>query len=766
MMMMTMTRTRKITRFKHVVDPDIGYEIDFDLEEGVQEVLMRDYIYRNKYLFAIPQLQKELESIFPTYFMNFKDFIWINMELPAEYRRQIPLSKLESAKVNKKLKALPEEKQARVRYIVSTIYNKLKKDAAERLYGLVDDTVYNMKRGLSRRKNTERAYPEAVAVMNSLNGVYPIEGTPFHFRISNHPLDVLAKSESQIWGIASCEKIQGGYDSGIYSDIEYYNAVCFVEDNDTGFARARIMLRWAFEGKTPGGKPQVRVGVEKIWYCDPSMEGNRDKMKVSLNSSYDQAIVLERQRLTAFEAYTELYGILANRNLNPIDYAVTPYSYRGYSDVHGGGGQIEYTIYREPLRQIGMKKDPVSFLLFTKNQPEIYTAIVNNKIGKTVLTDDDRMNLLDNLTDVKLRLGLLFKAWLDLDERISIMRNLPEDSSTIITFMLNANVNHAAMDDISPISNIYGVIASFLTIGSGNFTTEDDLGLDTYNPSELEYILTTRKDARNINQNLMLNYLFIARAVILRFAWLEQSGPVSAGEIDLCSVALQTVSAAAMSFNIIPARGFGIKLNIDFPDDELYKDLYAIMKPDPIPPRIITGAMLILAKVYSTQKFTDLVAREYAVLFMKSEQFLYNLISAKKWNNKANVCDVCGFIGTEKSHPRLFVITNKSSGDSVTVRLCRRCAHEAFITYCKEVKMYKRTALPVYNYYPQRNYAPDMICNDSVSIAADLVGQVAKYLAGKDGVLLRERFAPIPESRLADPYSIGNFNVQWIKEKF
>jgi len=73
--------------------------------------------------------------------------------------------------------------------------------------------------------------------------------------ISTNPADIIRKSTSQWWESRSCERLGGGYDKGIWSDIELGNAIAYVTVNGNPSWMGRAMLRWC--------KPEGRSGPKE-----------------------------------------------------------------------------------------------------------------------------------------------------------------------------------------------------------------------------------------------------------------------------------------------------------------------------------------------------------------------------------------------------------------------------------------------------------------------------------------------------------------------
>lgn len=129
--------------------------------------------------------------------------------------------------------------------------------------------------------------------------------------VSIDPLDMVGKSTGQGW--KSCESLGGGYDEGIFDDIENINAIAIVRSAPVGKPlskswTSRVMLRWCNDDD--GGRPDI--GVEPRFYGG--------------NDALNKAVLKELKNRLEKDGYL-------NYRL-----CVTPYRYGGYSDQAAASG--------------------------------------------------------------------------------------------------------------------------------------------------------------------------------------------------------------------------------------------------------------------------------------------------------------------------------------------------------------------------------------------------------------------------------------------
>lgn len=187
--------------------------------------------------------------------------------------------------------------------------------------------------------------------------------------ITDHPVDILMKTEGQSW--SSCERWGGQYESGPFGDVRAKNAIAYYYFGDKvpgrDSASGRVMLRW---GKTPGGKKGI--GIEKDVY--PYSKSAAEEGK------YNKHIGLALR-----DGLQEL--------LQSMGYSKTAVRVKGgmgfYSDYAGGvSSDITYEPYEkyaskrvdihEYKRKIASKKDlPTPFVeqLAFETSPEIRKSI-------------------------------------------------------------------------------------------------------------------------------------------------------------------------------------------------------------------------------------------------------------------------------------------------------------------------------------------------------------------------------------------------------
>ena len=133
-----------------------------------------------------------------------------------------------------------------------------------------------------------------------------------HVDVSIDPLDIVGKSTGQGW--QSCESLGGGYDEGIFDDIENINAIAIVRSAPVGKPlpehwTSRVMLRWCKVQEHPSKED---IGVEPRFY------GGNEKL--------NEAVLKELEKHLKGDGY--------------LDYrlCVTPYQYGGYSDQAAASG--------------------------------------------------------------------------------------------------------------------------------------------------------------------------------------------------------------------------------------------------------------------------------------------------------------------------------------------------------------------------------------------------------------------------------------------
>lgn len=157
---------------------------------------------------------------------------------------------------------------------------------------------------------------------DSIVGKYPYK-TSHYILITNDPMDIMKKSSGQSWEFKSCERLEGEYEEGIYSDISWSNLIAFLFKNGHDEAIGRVMIRTCLTDNE-----EVSFGIEPIWYTRSGRiegAGHIDGINV--------ANVTER-----------IIEILDEKGFT-MDYkkCVTPYEYQGYSDqMHEGNTAIEY----------------------------------------------------------------------------------------------------------------------------------------------------------------------------------------------------------------------------------------------------------------------------------------------------------------------------------------------------------------------------------------------------------------------------------------
>lgn len=162
-------------------------------------------------------------------------------------------------------------------------------------------------------------------------------------QLTTKPAELLAKSAGRAWDGNSCESLDSGYGykKGCFDDIKYGNAIILIynysdvinEDGAVSIGKeeilkclGRFMLRWGDGRDSSGNNLGPRIGVERSTYMV-------DGKNTSLSSTLGQGVVT----------------ILQGRGLWDFSTIRTPYSYRGYSDIIGGGGNITYekTAFRQ-----------------------------------------------------------------------------------------------------------------------------------------------------------------------------------------------------------------------------------------------------------------------------------------------------------------------------------------------------------------------------------------------------------------------------------
>jgi len=133
-----------------------------------------------------------------------------------------------------------------------------------------------------------------------------------HVDVSIDPLDIVGKSTGQGW--QSCESLGGGYDEGIFDDIENINAIAIVRSAPVGKPlpehwTSRVMLRWCKVQEHPSKED---IGVEPRFYGG--------------NENLNAAVLVHLKKHLMKDDYL-------NYRL-----CVTPYQYGGYSDQAAASG--------------------------------------------------------------------------------------------------------------------------------------------------------------------------------------------------------------------------------------------------------------------------------------------------------------------------------------------------------------------------------------------------------------------------------------------
>lgn len=167
-------------------------------------------------------------------------------------------------------------------------------------------------------------YKSHYKASEKLKGTYEFDQY-FIFVITNDPIDVFMKSTGRTWEKQSCERVNGEFESGVYSDIEWCNFVVYLCDkNDTKNPIARVMVR---NCETENGEDSF--GIEPVWYSARGrLKDDNDKIEGTTIRELDERLVqiIEEQGF-------------------PVDYGscITPYVYTGYSDyMRHGNMEIEY----------------------------------------------------------------------------------------------------------------------------------------------------------------------------------------------------------------------------------------------------------------------------------------------------------------------------------------------------------------------------------------------------------------------------------------
>lgn len=158
---------------------------------------------------------------------------------------------------------------------------------------------------------------DLVAISDTIAGIYNFD-VNFDVVISNHPLDVVAKSSGQGWSAISSEKLGDPYQRGIFSDVENGSAVAFLVGKKNGVINARVMLRVCSGEKDRG------MGIETSIYYDNGNKGGQ---------AGANAGILIAKNVKAKDFYAYIVKILDDSNLSNYKTCITPYIYKGYSDV-------------------------------------------------------------------------------------------------------------------------------------------------------------------------------------------------------------------------------------------------------------------------------------------------------------------------------------------------------------------------------------------------------------------------------------------------
>jgi len=167
-------------------------------------------------------------------------------------------------------------------------------------------------------------------MMSELNGVYKSKVDPHaEYFITNDPLYTILKSTGRTWEYKNCERIYGGSQKGIDSDIEHNSAIAYLMDNrKKGFdsAVARLELKMCeFDPEATETKERYSVGWEINWYRGKDSHKRHHVFRKDPMSPLD---------ITAEQATKELIAIIKSKGFF-MDYetCTTPFVHEGFSDI-------------------------------------------------------------------------------------------------------------------------------------------------------------------------------------------------------------------------------------------------------------------------------------------------------------------------------------------------------------------------------------------------------------------------------------------------
>ena len=181
----------------------------------------------------------------------------------------------------------------------------------------------------------------------SASGIYTVV-------ISNGACAVATKSTGRPWSSSSCERMNGPYPQGPYSDINWGNCIAYIFEGDkvpNGFPQTydstllgRTLMRWGNADQTD----RVAVGLENRIY--PSDRDRGPKLA--------QAIML----------------ILRDNGLLDYKKVTTPYRYKGWGDTQGTNNQqLTYSLrgMRVEGKEVSLEEGVIGIELALASSPTI-----------------------------------------------------------------------------------------------------------------------------------------------------------------------------------------------------------------------------------------------------------------------------------------------------------------------------------------------------------------------------------------------------------
>jgi len=646
-------------------------------ESEITRMLTQEEFVRSEMIHHVTERLNDVKATFKMIVINDANLTFIDMAAPERYRREKPIKELRSAKF-KPFKALLPAVQARIAASIDTILSK-RRDAEDRLdHDEIDHFTSLIVLNLEKRQQKKKITNAVIKRMNEICGVYPYPfDDKYHFRISVDPMDVLMKSTGQTWSTVSCESIHGGHKEGPFDDVSLYNAVVFLEDN-SGKPIGRLMIRWC---NPDTNKKGIDIGIESSVY------GGLNN-KAYLKNLADRRVLLV-PGLYGYDVYRGLYTVLKDHGFLGYGECTTPYDYKGWSDMmQGSDEQIIYHKLDYPLKYAGEPATKLVVLMESSDGDKSRAMIEDwrRPIAQREISEADIIQLVNSMDHESLLTTVnegpinLIRVIISL-EPFNIMDEIDASSDAMEAFM---EMRGSPRGDLAVlIFKGYNGRAVF----ADEFSVE--YLVDTlYATKEMGWYITTK------------NHGYMARAALAWF--LDVNSKTCPGRME------SGVGCVALQVLMRTYRNTRITLSERVIDDLLTTNKVTVI-----------GALLAYMEVVkSTTYVPNDVQIKYSGSFNRAAEkyadlYAYSQIIIDEWFKQSHDVTVeCGecYIDEQTGEEKRFTITEKSTGKSMKITLCSRCASKIFIVYCDDEKKYARRLRLIHWFYAKDNFAPESFC--------------------------------------------------------